>query len=228
MKRTSPYGQQGRSVRRKTSRRNLQGKPRYFAPSPEKKFHDFDSSAVLNTASTIQLVNPSCNIIAQGNDESERVGRKITVTKIQIRGYVKIPGQTAISDASNRVRIIVYHDRQANKNSTAVTGSTLLESDTLDSFRNLSNGKRFKFLCDKTILLNQLSGGGNGTSDRLAEVQRGFQIYKNVNIPINYDSTTGAITELTENNIGVAVVCSDFTTTAPQIIYKGRLRYTDL
>lgn len=215
--------QQSKTKRRRSA---YHPKMKYATKSPEIKFYDFSKTAT-TLATTGTLTTASCHLIAQGVDESQRIGRKICLTKIMLRGYIKIPGQTAIADAANRVRIIIFHDRQANKNATAINGSALLQNDSIDDFRNLDNSKRFKFLVDDTILLNTMSGGGNGTADRFAEVQQQFSYYKDLNVTVNFDSTLGAITELTENNIGIIVWCDAFTTTAPQIIYKGRVRYTD-
>lgn len=222
---TTPYQQRKKAKLSRQSSMTI-AKANKIVRSQETKYYDFSKTAT-NLAQTGTLLTASCVTIAQGANESERIGKKIFVTKIMLRGSIRIPSSTSIADASNKIRIIVFHDRQANKNGTAVTASQLLVSDTINHFRNLDNSRRFKFLCDKTMNINQLCGGGNGTSDRLGEVTKGFQIYKDVNIPINYDSTTGAITELTESNIGIIAWCEEVTTTAPQIFYEGRIRFTD-
>lgn len=192
----------------------------------ESKFYDF-SSSVLNLTTAGQLSTASAALVAAGTGESQRIGRKIFVTKIMLRGVFKQPNSTAIADGHHQLRIIVFHDKQHNKNGVAVTGSQLLAADQVESFRNLDNSRRFTFLCDETFDLNVMAAGHTGSTDRVAEVGKSWFIYKDVNIPIVYDSTAGAITELTENNIGVMVWCGPFTSTAPQITYAGRIRYTD-
>lgn len=215
------YGRQQRAQRGRMRTTGYYGRYNNM-PGREWKFFD-GSKAATNLSATGAILDDSINEVAQGTAENERIGRKMTIKSIHFKGAIKIPGQTAIADASQRIRIIVYLDKQANGATAGVTD--ILESQAVDSFRNLENSKRFGFLYDKTVSLNQLCGGGNGSSDRLGEVIRNFQINKRCNIPIQFNSTTGAITEMCCNNVGIMAICDSITSTAPQINYNWRIRF---
>ncbi len=223
----SILGKRGRKVIKKPRKRRRAAfrKPRPIQRG-EVKFFDF-AKAITTMAVTGILTTPSCCLVAQGTDESERIGKRIQITNFLLRGIVKIPSSVTIADTANRVRIMVFYDKQANNNAVAVTGTKMLSADSINKFRNLDNTRRFQILFDEIILLKVQSGGGDGTSDRLGETQEQFFFAKKCSIPINYDSTAGAITELTEGNIGIICWGDTFTTTAPQIEYSGRIRYTD-
>lgn len=198
---------------------------RYNRPNQtsEKKFFDGTRAIQVLTAAGIVL-NPSLNIIVQGVTEQQRVGRKAVISQVNIRGEMFIASGANPNDNFNRVRLIVYCDKQTN--GAAAVATDILETDDIDSFRNLENAGRFVILSDKTSNFNQ-SISGNGTIVDSSKVGRAWKFNSNINLPIQFSGATGAITEACCNNIGVIAWCGPFTTTAPSISYKWRLRYTD-
>lgn len=170
--------------------------------TPELKFHDFqlNDSTVANT----WTVTPSINLIPQGTTEQQRIGRSATIKSIQWKWRVSIKDSTVSTATADVMRMVMYIDEQANGN--AATATELFEVDDFQSFRNLANSHRFKILCDNTFAINAQCGGGNGTSEDYGGFFRsGYKQFK-VNIPIEWDSTTGAITEIRSNNIGIMVI----------------------
>ena len=86
--------------------------------SGEYKFHDLAvTDAVI--ASTGQ-VTPSCNLISQGVTESERIGRKCTIKKIDWRIAMR-KNSGGDLNGSDVVRLILYVDKQCNGATIAVT-----------------------------------------------------------------------------------------------------------
>jgi hypothetical protein len=73
------------------------------------------------------------------------------------------------------------------------------------AFRNLQNSSRFAILYDKTYSIN--CGGGISTS--FGENVKGLKINIKCNIPIEYNASTPAITDLNSNNIGILGVSRD-------------------
>ncbi len=192
-----------------------------FVPygSGEVKFHDVDhDDAAIATGGT---VIPTVAIIAQGVGESERIGRKITVSKIHWRYDLELATSTNIND-SDIVRVIMFQDKQCNKATAAVLD--ILETADFQSFRNLSNVGRFNILLDRSFNLNFLAGAGNGTSNDGATVVRGYTFYKNCSIPMEYNAGTGGITEITSNNIGTLLISKRGNGIMTS---KIRLRFTD-
>ncbi len=195
---------------------------RYALTGGELKFFDGTSNAVPAAGGTI--MEDSLNHITQGVTEQARVGRKCTLRSIQARFQLTLASTPTAANTSERVRLIIYQDKQANGATATVTG--IMESATLDSYRNLANGSRFRVLYNKVVVMNTAAGSGRGTTDTLSysETTAYRQMYKKCNIPLEFDSTTGAITELRSNNIGYLA----FTDTGlVDVEVHWRLRFSD-
>ncbi len=153
------------------------------------------------------IAEDSCNGIAQGVTESTRVGRKCTVKKIMWRYTLALPATSTPGSTTECVRIILYLDKQCNGATATVTG--IMEADDYQSFLNLANSGRFRILMDRTHKLVSKSGAYDGTNDQFGEDWLNGTFFKNCNIPIEFDSTTGAITEVRSNNIGVLLLSAN-------------------
>lgn len=190
--------------------------------SMELKFHDVDlDDAVIAAGAN---VTASINLIAQGVTESTRVGRKCTIKAINWRYSVTLPSINAGTGTAegDTVRVILYLDKQANGATAANTD--VLESADYQSFNNLANKGRFKIMHDKTYSLNYAALGSDGTTMDAAAVRCDDAFYKKMSIPIEFDSTTGAITEIRSNNFGV-LLCS--ANGVAGFASKFRLRFSD-
>ncbi len=192
-----------------------------YANGGEKKFFDLDiDDAAIAAGATIVI--DSVNKIAQGTTESTRVGRKCTLVAMHWRGAVQLQVSTAAANTSDEVRLICYLDKQCNGATAATTD--ILESANIHSFNNLANKGRFRILMDKKFDMVCPSGGGDGTTEDYGEDSISFEWHKKLHLPIEFDSTAGAITEIRSNNIGVlalsaAGLCS--------LNSKCRLRFSD-
>ncbi len=187
----------------------------------ELKFHDVDvDDATIAAGGTI--VASSLVQIAQGTGESERLGRRCVVKALGFR-YRIVSASTAGASllGSDVVRVLVYLDKQANGAAAAVTD--ILESAEFHSFNNLANKNRFRTLHDKTFTLNAKAGAGDGTTNDAAGVNEYNDFYTKLNLPIEYDSTAGAVTELRSNNIGICLLSASGLYTFDS---KVRIRFT--
>ncbi len=193
-----------------------------FAKGGELKFHDVDlDDALIDSGGTI---TPSIALIPQGVTEITRVGRRCTIRSINWRFH--LIGATDANTAGpppEVVRILMYIDKQANGATAAVTD--ILESADFQSFNNLANKSRFRTLMDRTYAMNYLaSTGADATAEwKLEDIEDSF--FKKVNLPMEFDSTTGAITEIKSNNIGVLLISRDGTNVG--FGSKIRLRFSD-
>lgn len=174
------------------------------------------------------ITEDSCLTIAEGNGESERVGRKVTVRNIVWRYELGLNTQAnSASPAGNEViRVVLYLDKQTNGATATVAG--VFESDDYQSFRNLANSGRFDILMDKTYSFTFGAGAGDGSAanDWLGKNVSGMYS-KKCSIPIEYDNsaTTGVITSMRSNNIGVLLFSK--TGTTGFFVSKMRIRYSD-
>ncbi len=188
--------------------------------SGELKFFDIDvdDGVVSVTGDIIDSVNE----LAQGTQEQQRIGRNCVITNIGWRFRVSLPSSTAKNLTSDVVRVIMYLDKQCNGATATVTG--ILESANYQSFNNLSNKSRFRTLSDMTYDLVARSGAGNGTANDFGEDVISGSFFKKVNIPLEFDGTTGAITEIRSNNIGILFISQGGVASFDS---KLRLRFSD-
>ncbi len=187
------------------------------------KFHDVDiDDAVVAQGANIAQV--SCNLIAQGTTESERVGRKCIVKSIAWRFTIVLPTTATAASANDTVRVILYQDKQTN-GATATT-ATILASNDYQSFRKMSDVSRYTILMDRTYAPNSTAGSGRGSTDTLsyAGIRIEDSFYKNCYIPLEFSATTGAITEIRTNNIGVLLLSAQGDA---GFFSKMRLRFAD-
>ncbi len=169
----------------------------------ELKFHDVDLDDT--TVEATGAVTNSINLIAQGVTETTRIGRKCTIRSIGWRFRWSISGTTDENSTSDIGRVIMYVDKQANGATAAVTD--ILKSADFQSFNNLNNKGRFRVLIDRTYSLVIPSGGTSAAGvDQFGEMVLAGTFFKKVNIPIEFSSTAGAITEIRSNNIGVLLI----------------------
>ncbi len=129
----------------------------------------------------------------------------------------------ATPKSGDTVRVILYLDKQVNGATASAT--LILESANYQSFNNLSNSGRFCTLMDRTYTLNHTnlaSDGAGVVSSSNIFVDDSF--YKDCNIPIEFNSTSGVITEISSNNIGVLLLAK-----VGEVAFesKMRLRFSD-
>ncbi len=196
-----------------------------FGPTsnaPELKFFDvaIDDAVV---AATAAIAIDSCVKIAQGTTENTRIGRKCTVKSINWHFTVQLAGGVATTTSSDVVRVLLYLDKQCN-GATATNANILEDITDFQSFNNLANKNRFRTLMDRTYALNASAGGGNTGSATYGEFVIQDAFYKKCNIPIEYDSTAGAITEIRSNNIGVLLISQGNTSAFTS---QMRIRFSD-
>ncbi len=216
-------GQAGRARAFGAARGPTQAQLLAAMASKEVKFHDLDiDDAVVAIGGTV--AQASCNLIAQGVGESQRVGRKCTLKSINWRFTCGVPEADGAATAANSdvIRVILYVDKQANKAAAAVTD--IVESSDYQTFNNLGNKGRFYTLMDRTYDVNRLGGIGTPADQDWAEVFHTDTFFKDVSIPIEFTAATGAITEITSNNVGVLLLGKTGTGVFDS---KMRVRFTD-
>lgn len=192
-------------------------------PTVEQKFHD----VIVNDAVVASggAISTSINLIAQGVTESQRIGRKCTLSGIGWRFDFTLPIQDAVGVpiSSDILRIMLIWDKQANGAIPVVTD--ILETAAYRSFNNLANTSRFRTLCDKVYVLNYkgLASDNAGVVSQ-TEVHGYGSFYKQLAIPVEFSGATGAITEIRSNNLFILMISRDGIMGFSSSI---RLRFTD-
>lgn len=91
------------------------------------------------------------NGIAQGTDNTDRIGRKTILKSILFRISV-FPSATAPAATGDVVRVMLVYDCQTNAAAPAVTD--IISAGFYDNPMNLNNRDRFKILADKFITMS--------------------------------------------------------------------------
>ncbi len=141
------------------------------------------------------------------------------------RFILTLPTTVTAASTADTVRIVIYHDKQANGGEG--TEATLWQSsDDLTDYRNIQNAQRYRILMDKTISINSNGGSGQGTTAALswAAKQISFDFYKDMAMPVYFTSTGAGVAELTSNNIGMCTISRNGLC---QLQGTGRIRFTD-
>jgi len=186
----------------------------------EKKFKDTTLAATAVPAAGV-ILSSSVNLIAQGTTESTRIGRKCQLRNIYIHGNISLPSTNTATQTSDIVRLIVYIDKQTNGAAAEVTD--ILKDADYRSFRNLANQERFVILKDKTYDISA-QAQATGTAQTTGVNTYHIKMYKKLDLPIEFSSTTGAITEIKSNNIGImAIGLSE----RAEVSYICRIRFDD-
>lgn len=149
-------------------------------PSPvEKKFFDSTDTNDVTTAGNITPIN----LVRLGNDDNNRIGRKIVVTSIQVRARF---GLEAAANAS-AVRCALIYDKQTNGALPALsdiydTGSA---ASAEQSMHNLNNRDRFVVLYDEIFQLDQAQ-----------KITHSFKYYRKVQLETVYGADGATIAEI--------------------------------
>ncbi len=164
----------------------------------EVKFLDTDiDDAVVAATMTIN----NLTVIPEGNGESERIGRKLTIASVHIRGAVSLSSKSSAVTTSDNVVTMLVVDSQTN--GAQFTATDLLETDSFQAFPNLSNSTRF-FCCYREIHSMKVSGASTtGAAHAFGEDTDFLEIDLDLGLVIDYDNSvdTGAISSVTSNNL---------------------------
>ncbi len=174
------------------------------------------------------------NTVVQGDGESNRDGRKITMKSIYVEGLVKTAKQATQSATDNQTLIFIalVLDTQCN-------GATINSEDVYVNpgasqvtaagpLRNLKFTQRFKVLATRRFVI-QNPAITNDTGATGGVIQNGltkrFKIFKNLNnTETTYSASTETVANITDNCLHMVAWCSD-TEMAPQMSYVSRLRF---
>lgn len=134
-------------------------------------------------------------LIPQGDTESTRDGRKAVIKSIQIRGsLLYTPGASA--QGSHICYLYVVLDTQTNGAAAAIT-DVFTSNACQKNMLQLNNSGRFRILKKMVFAFNNMAG----VTTAFSNIVKPLEFYKRCNIPIDWNSTAGAITEIRSNNI---------------------------
>lgn len=149
--------------------------------------------------------------IAQGDDVSNRSGRKILLKSVFIRGNLNINS----SATQTNVRFMIIMDKNGN-GATPGAAEVFNSTSSINLVLNPDNaGERFKVLWDKNFNLS-INGRGNAT------------VYKYIKLfnHCGFDGTSGAVGDCTSNHLWLVTISSEATNTPAWSAFT-RVRFID-
>jgi len=185
----------------------------------EIKFFDTSLSFLVDASGEVPATGQLC-LIPQGVTESTRVGRKATIKSIQLRMNLRaVPAAGATY--ANSTYLYVVLDKQANGAAAAVTD--IFTTNSLgEAMLNMANSSRFTIL-KKWVMDWNPAAGATGAYNNAA---RHIEWFHKCNIPLEYSSTTGALTELKSNNVFLVAGAAANDDTV-SVAGAARLRFDD-
>jgi len=231
----------------KTNGRNGKKRSRVTVKNPrtggflgiEVKFYDTKLASGTLTAPTDASGgehNPSAtialNTVVQGDGESNRDGKDITMRSIGVKGNFHVPAQvdeTAL-DEGIIVFVALVLDKQTNGallNSEDVfknIGAAAIQAS--NPWRNLQYTKRFQVLKSLTITLPQAQPAYDGTNLEQAGYTIPFEMFHKFKngLGVHYTGTTESIANIMDNSLTL-IAWANATAMAPVINYSARLRF---
>lgn len=196
---------------------------RYQGKNAEMKFFDtslsltFPTTAVCSTTAATGGVN----LIAQGTGEQNRIGRKCTIKSMYIKGKI-VYAPAAGATGADLLTLYVILDKQANGAYPGITDVFTANTDIGSTMLNLSNSERFSVLAKVQVAVNPAAGATTAFNN----VVEPIHVFKRLNVPLEFSSTTGAITELKSNNIVLAYSAA-YGNNLATLTAQCRLRFAD-
>jgi len=185
----------------------------------EQKFFDTTLSFAFDATGEVPATGQLC-LIPQGVTESTRVGRKCLLKSIYIKGSLAYSPTTSAAAASTSYLYLIL-DKQTN-GAAAGASDVFMGTSFQTALRNLSNSSRFRILKMWVMDFNSTAG----VSTAYNSVRKHIDYYRKLNIPLEFSSTMGALTEIRSNNL---FLMAGMTGADDLISMDGvcRLRFTD-
>lgn len=239
-----PYsGTYGRRTRRRTGRydpqRIVASRRRGYARvlgrasgalvmTPEKKYFDSELSLTSTPNTTAwgagNVLNPSATPVASidtlfcpkdGSGINQRIGRKVAVHKIKLRGTVQCAPQAdqTGSDAANMIRMMLVQNKQTNgaeMNASELMRDAGLTSATslFQSFQSTNNFGKFRVLKDKIITIQNPNMAYDGTNIEQQGLMKPWKMSVTFRKPVivHFNSTNGGtVADIVDNSFNFVI-----------------------
>lgn len=186
----------------------------------ERKFFDTTISFLADATGEVP-VSGQLNLIPQGTTESTRIGRKCCIKSIHFRGnQIYTPAADTVGCVTTYVYLVL--DKQCNGAAAAVT-DVLTSASMPIAMVNMANSERFVIL-KRWVHKHQAGAGVQAAFGRDIQI---MEFYHKCNLPLEFSSTMGAITEIKSNNLFLLAGSDASGDDAVTVNGTVRLRYSD-
>ncbi len=184
-----------------------------------------------NVGTPTTIVNP-----VVGAAINNRIGRKIKVHKIRVKGVINVPAQINITagDDAALCRLAFVCDSQTN--GSQAQGESIFADPTTDtalhafsSFQSLANLGRFKVIKDKSINLQNpnLSYDGTNMESQGLTIPFKFNVLYRNPVTVSFNATNGGtIADVVDFSWCLYGLCTS-AALVPAIVYQARAYYKE-
>lgn len=183
----------------------------------ELKYIDTTSTGTVNGTGSLTLLNG----IAQGQDITQRIGRKAILKSIYFRLDL-YPSTTASSPTGDIVRVLVVYDCQTNSSAPGL-GNILISPQYLSPM-NLDYRDRFKILIDKHVTMpaNVYTTGNISAGEGQPKI---VKVFKRLNMDQVFSGTANTIGSIATGSIYLVLLALGTNVTTANM--WCRIRFTD-
>lgn len=184
----------------------------------ELKTVDVDQSAYqADTTGTVTLLNG----IATGTDFTNRIGRKVLLKSIYIKGWLS---NTDTTTANTMCRLAIVYDSQSNAAAPAITD--VFKSINGTTHLNLDNRDRFRILYDKHYALASVD---NTATQAIAGSPTIFpvKLYRKLNLEEQFSGIAATIGSISTGAIYMMTFSSATPTNGGAFTVSTRIRFQD-
>lgn len=185
---------------------------------------DFVDTAIAAQAISTTPFLVLLNGLAPGTGDNQRLGRRIQMKSIELKGYIQ--PDTATTTSVERFAIV--QDMQPNAAAPTFAGANdgIYDAATPIALRNISNKSRFKVLWDSGLITNVSTVTAPTASNAITTMEH----YRKIDIPVQYNAgTAGTIADIQTNSLyfvgigNIAAGTGDVT-----LVANIRIRYDDV
>lgn len=200
----------------------------YRPNNVERKVNDIDTATY--QANTTGVFTILCLPVV-GADFNQRVGRKITIKSVYIKGMIQneqAVTPTAGANGPQHLRMVIVYDMQPNGAVPATTD--LLVSATPASQLNLNNRDRFKVLADKEFVMGPTVYSTTATQSVASFNQQAYFVkkYKKLNLEVVFSTSGGTIADITSGALYMFWIGSRVSGAGDgNFVGSTRVRYAD-
>lgn len=216
-----------RAVARRPRRAALTGTD--YSIAPERKYVDIAATSyIADTTGTVTALN----LIDEGTGPSARVGRKVSLMSVQVRGIVRpTDAVTNGADCADCLaRCMIVYDRQPSSAAAVPAITDILTASDAGAFINLNNRDRFKVIAEGLWKVGPRFLSTTATQAYAYSGDNGdvVNIYRKLSgIKSQYDGTGNGIADLTTGSLLMVTLGSVAAGTGGVFILTTRVRYLD-
>jgi hypothetical protein len=196
---------------------------RGFAPAivsrGEKKTIDTGyATYVCDNVGTVNVLNG----VANGTSAVTRIGDRVTMVSIQLRGFI---GPVDDTTADSMCRVMLVYDKSSNGGALPSITDILKDSNSA-SFNNLDNRRRFSVIRDIKVAVGKSVNTATQAISNSPNIYP-VDVYTKVNLPVIYGGAGGAIGDIQEGSLLLVTIGSTNPNAGGSFNGTARIRFTD-